>query len=273
MLVSALLASGLLLIIYIADCLLRPLRRVRGIPTIPSWVALLPLVRDVDQQHVFNTYIAKPLRKHGAVKIFFAAQWNILLHRPEYIAEIFKREDVFHKRGNYKKIPHSVLSALLGDNIISNRGETWKLYRRVIKPGLQLDPDLDVMIENARLLCNILVESQARGSGIQESIQRYTIANFAQIIFNVDFGVSVPLVGDNCWLTVVDSALSRRTLASNAMFDEAGNLQTHLYELSVSRPAQDSQQATGQIARFPLHRPASLGTGSGPRDRRCRRAE
>ncbi|KAG5982288.1 hypothetical protein E4U55_002093 [Claviceps digitariae] len=172
--------------------LLLPLPDIRHVPTIPFWVALLPLVKDVDQQDTFDRYIKEPVRKHGAAKIFFAARWNLLVHRPSYVAEIFKHEDVYQKSGNQKKIPHSVLAALTGDNIISSHGESWKCYQRVIKPGLQANTDLGVVLTNAHTLRNILLEAQAQcrhgGVGIQASIQRYTIANFAQNNFNVDFG-------------------------------------------------------------------------------------
>lgn len=172
-----------------------PLKQVRGIPMISFWVALLPLFKDVDQQEIFKKHIDEPLRKHGAVKIFFAAQWNLLVHKPEYLAEIFKREDIYKKSGNFKKIPNSVLATLLGDNVISSHGESWKLYTQLIKPGLQMAPDFGILIGNARRLCSIFVDLQARattgGVGVQESVQRYTIANFGQLQYNVDFGVSV----------------------------------------------------------------------------------
>lgn len=114
-----------------------PRKGVGGIPTIPFWVALMPLVKDVDQQDVFTKYIEKPLRKHGAASVIFAGQWNVLIHKPAYLAEVFRREDIYQKSGNYSKIPRGVLAALLGDNIISSHGELWKKYKRVMKPGLQ----------------------------------------------------------------------------------------------------------------------------------------
>ncbi|KAG6041255.1 hypothetical protein E4U41_005296 [Claviceps citrina] len=173
-------------------CLLLPLREIRGIPTIPFWVALLPLVTNVDQQETFDRYIKQPLRRHGAVKLFFAARWNLLVHRPSYLAEIFKHEDTYQKSGNQKKIPHSVLAALTGDNIISSHGESWRHYQRVIKPGLQASSGLDILLDNAQSLRKMLMEAQSQcrpgGIGIQSSIQRYTISNFAQVHFKVDFG-------------------------------------------------------------------------------------
>ncbi|KAG5997319.1 hypothetical protein E4U43_002670 [Claviceps pusilla] len=180
--------------------LLLPLQDIRRVPTIPFWVALLPLVKDVDQQDTFNRYIKEPITKHGVAKIFFAARWNLLVHRPSYVADLFKHEDVYQKSGNQKKIPHSVLAALTGDNIISSHGESWKRYQRVIKPGLQASTDVDILLGNAHTLRNILSDAQAQcrhgGVGIQASIQRYTIANFAQTIFNVDFGIQYKIKKD-----------------------------------------------------------------------------
>lgn len=112
-----LLEVPLLVAIVIATgyyCFLLPPKYPENIPAIPFWVALLPFFKDVDQSDIFRTYIDKPLRKHGAVKLFFAAQWNVLVHRPAYMAEVFKDEDLFEKSGNQKKIPHSVLAQFLG---------------------------------------------------------------------------------------------------------------------------------------------------------------
>lgn len=104
-------AIAIFLVYYI---FLLPPRYPENIPTIPFWVALIPFFKDVDQSDIFRQYIDKPLRTHGAVKFFFAAQWNILVHKPSYIAEIFKDEDLYEKSGNQKKIPHSVLAQFLG---------------------------------------------------------------------------------------------------------------------------------------------------------------
>ncbi|KAL2158098.1 hypothetical protein VTH06DRAFT_4666 [Thermothelomyces fergusii] len=131
-----------LLVICLADfALLVPPRQPANIPAVPFWVALIPFFKDVDQSDIFRKYIERPLRTHGAVKLFFGAQWNILVHKPSYLAEIFKEEDVYQKSGNQKKIPHSVLAHFLGDNIISSHGERWRKYRSVVKPGLQRDFD------------------------------------------------------------------------------------------------------------------------------------
>lgn len=92
-----------------------PPRHPREIPSVPFWVTLLPVLFDVDQQQIFEQYIATRLYRHGAIKLFFAGQWNIIVERPEFISEVLKREQIYNKSGNQKKIPHSVLADFLGE--------------------------------------------------------------------------------------------------------------------------------------------------------------
>lgn len=107
--------SLLLIISFLAFCWLfsAPIYP-RNIPTIPFWVTLLPFFYDVDQEDTFKRYIRKPLLEHGAVKFFFGGQWNILVQRSTYLAEVFKNEEVYQKSGNDKKLPHSVIAEYLG---------------------------------------------------------------------------------------------------------------------------------------------------------------
>ncbi|WQF79770.1 Putative cytochrome P450 [Colletotrichum destructivum] len=165
---------------------LLPPKYPQNIPAIPFWVTLIPFFKDVDQSDIFRDYIDQPLRTHGAVKIFFGAQWNVLVHRPSYLVEIFKDEDLYEKSGNQKKIPHSVLAEFLGDNVISARGDVWKNYRAVIKPGLQRTVDADVIENNAVGLCRLLRESQQRegrgGVAVQDLLQRYSVSNFTEAV-------------------------------------------------------------------------------------------
>nr|XP_036582854.1 cytochrome p450 [Colletotrichum truncatum]KAF6791750.1 cytochrome p450 [Colletotrichum truncatum] len=171
---------------------LLPPKYPENIPAIPFWVALIPFFKDVDQSDIFRKYIDKPLRTHGAVKLFFGAQWNILVHRPSYVTEIFKNEDLYQKSGNQKKIPHSVLADFLGDNIISAHGNTWKSYQTVIKPGLQRNFEADIVTKNAVSLCRLLLESQNRagrgGVPVQELLQRYSVANCSEAILQTNLG-------------------------------------------------------------------------------------
>ncbi len=126
----ALIGAVVVAIVYFV--LLLPPRHPKNIPAIPFWVALLPFITDVDQSEIFRKYIDKPLRTHGAVKLFFGAQWNLLVHRPSFLVEIFRDEHLYQKSGNQKKIPYSVLAAFLGTHgIVSSSFPTLALKLRV----------------------------------------------------------------------------------------------------------------------------------------------
>lgn len=178
---------------------LLPPKHPQGIPAVPFWVTLIPFFKDVDQTERFVRYIEEPIRTHGAVKLFFAGRWNVLVHRPSYLAEIFKHEGVYEKSGNQKKIPYSVLAEFLGDNIITGHGSMWKQYRDVIKPGLQRKVEMDLLARNAEKLCDLIGSARAEVAGemhgvpVQELLQRHTIANIGQVMLQTDFGVSLIL--------------------------------------------------------------------------------
>ncbi|RAK81743.1 cytochrome P450 [Aspergillus fijiensis CBS 313.89] len=181
---------GLLLTLYYS--FLAPPQQPYGVPAVPFWVSLLPLIKDVDQEEVFLHYIAPLLREKGAVKVFFAGQWNVLVQRPSLVAEIFKREDIYHKSGNQKKIPHSVLAEFLdlsytGSNIISAHGEEWRRYRGVVQPGLLPNAfAVEPLVEHTQQLCEWLLHLQsAQGSHgvvVQEVLQRYSSANLLHCV-------------------------------------------------------------------------------------------
>ncbi|KAJ5581282.1 hypothetical protein N7450_007583 [Penicillium hetheringtonii] len=160
----------------------------RSVPSAPFWITLLPLFFEIDQEEIFKRYLAGPLYTHGAIKIFFAGRWNVVFQRPELISEIFKKEHVYNKAGNQKKIPYTLLARFLGSNIISARGEEWRCYRAVIQPGLQKAFQSIPIIENAGKLCRILsrlqVESMGEGIPVQDVLQRYSSANLLSCIFD-----------------------------------------------------------------------------------------
>lgn len=186
---------AILLLVYFAFLL--PPRHPRNIPAVPFWVALLPFFKDVDQSDIFQKYIDEPLRTHGAVKLFFGAQWNILVHRPSFVNEIFRDEDLYRKSGNHEKIPHSVLAAFLGDNIISSHGATWKTYQGVIKPGLLRKFDPEPIAKHAAQLSDLIQQAtkQSGGGGgggvaVQDLLQRYSVANCSEVLLGMENQVS-----------------------------------------------------------------------------------
>ncbi|KAI9891478.1 MAG: cytochrome P450-dit2 [Vezdaea aestivalis] len=189
LILCALLATLAGIVLY---ALVHPPRNFpRELPEVPFHVSLLPLFRAVDQADMYKQYLEKPLADFGAIKIYFGARWNILITRPEYVAEMFKDEDIYAKSGNQKKIPYSVLADYTGDNIISAHGENWRLYKGILKPGLQQDFDSSPIRHNAAALVELIQSERSRaphgGVVVPQILQRYTLANLSESIFGANF--------------------------------------------------------------------------------------
>lgn len=166
-----------------------PLNFPRNIPTIPCYVVFLPIIFDIDQVDIYNTYIKVQMEKYGAVKIFFGSRWNILVSKPEYLAQIFKEEDVFAKSGNQKKIPYSAIAAYTGDNIISAHGDVWRKYRSIMTNGLQHFKE-EPFICNAKKFCGLLRKNRGPTGNVLMGplIQRLTLDNISQVVLGFNFG-------------------------------------------------------------------------------------
>lgn len=166
----------------------------KNIPTIPFYVTLLSLVKDVDQTKLYREYFEKPLAGSGAVKTWWGSRWSILVERPEYIRELFKHVDVYEKSGNYAKNPHSVLGEYVPENIITCHGELWKKYHDIIKPALQRQFDVEIILGNAKQLVGLFLdasnETNGRGVNVFPLLRRYAMVNLSQGVFSADLFVS-----------------------------------------------------------------------------------
>ena len=166
----------------------------RNIPSVPIYVSLIGLWSNMGQDEIYQRWLRAPLEKHGAVKIFFAGRWNVLVTRPEYLTDMFRREDVYAKAGSQKKIPWSVIATLVGDNVINSHGEDWKLYTSVLKPGIQKqDFRIEPIVDKTRTFVSMLLEDQrrcgpARGVMVNGLIQRWAIAIMGECFLDIDFG-------------------------------------------------------------------------------------
>ncbi len=211
----------------------------KDIPTIPFYYTLLPLIQNNDQVDLYRKYLERPLTEYGAVKLFFGGRWNILVRKPEYIAEVFKHEDIYAKSGNQKKIPHGVLAEYTGDNIISAHGDNWRLYTSIIKPGLQQDYDPAQIWDNSRLLVDLLLEQQISGGSVvvNSLLQRYTLANLSEVLLGTSFEVcSLRKRRGKMLIAIPDTAKAKCTSSRIPAANQAQDLRSHLLELPLPRP-------------------------------------
>lgn len=174
-----------------------PLDFPKNIPSVPIYVSLLGLWSQMGQDEVYNRWLREPLERYGAVIYWFAGRWSILVTRPEYLTDMFRNEDIYAKAGNQKKIPWSVMAALLGDNIISAHGDNWKLYTSIMKPGIAKRVfDTRPLQDQSRKFVDLLLQAQSvqgvdNGLFPNQFIQRYAIAAMGESFLGTDFRVSI----------------------------------------------------------------------------------
>ncbi|CAN3479434.1 cytochrome P450-Dit2p [Diutina catenulata] len=152
----------------------------KTIPTIPFYVTMLPLFIKLDQTQIYNQYIRDKIEKYGAVNIYFASRWNVLVSKPELLLQVFKDEDTFAKSGNQIKIPYSVLAAYTGDNVISAHGENWRKYRKVVTASIQ-HPDLSTVENNTASFVK-----RIGSEPLVDLLQKLTLANVCDAVLGID---------------------------------------------------------------------------------------
>ncbi|KAJ6084618.1 Cytochrome monooxygenase xanG [Penicillium sp. IBT 16267x] len=163
----------------------------KNIPTVPIYISLIGLWSDMGQDTIYDRWLRPPLEKYGAVKIWFAGRWNILVTRPSYLADMFRHEDTYAKAGSQKKIPWSVIAALVGDNIINAHGENWRLFTSIMKPGLQRRiTDSAPLLKKSSLFVDILLNEQEKvggaGVAVNDIIQRWALSCMGLNFMGVD---------------------------------------------------------------------------------------
>lgn len=177
----------------IRSIILPPNNFPANIPTIPFYVSFLGIFTQLDQREIYDLYLRKDLEKYGAVKIYFASRWNILVIDPDYLLELFRKERVYAKSGNHIKIPYSVLSHYTGDNIISAHGKDWKLYRGVLAHSIQF-PDTTPVNENVKKLASIIENRLQNNDSINvgDLFQRYSLENVGKSILGINLDALTP---------------------------------------------------------------------------------
>jgi len=167
----------------------------RHLPRIPIYVSLVGLWSNMGQDETYARWLKEPLEKHGAVIIWFAGRWSVLVTRPQYLTDMFRNEDLYAKAGSQIKIPWSVIASLVGDNVI-NTHDNWKLFTSIMKPGMQKkDFNTGPIMAKSKKFVDVLLEAQdaagkENGVVVNQYIQRYAIDVMGESFLDIDFEVS-----------------------------------------------------------------------------------
>ncbi|OBA23135.1 cytochrome P450 [Metschnikowia bicuspidata var. bicuspidata NRRL YB-4993] len=182
----------LLLAYFVRLLVLPPSNFPKNIPTIPFYVVFVPVLTDWDQEKVYQHYFRAKMEKYGAVKMYFGSRWNILVSRPEYIAQVMRNNDVFEKSGNNEKIPHAVVLEYLGDNIISAGNERWRKYRKVMTNSILFPDTLSMDGHLARLMSALDQKAQEKTAMVVPGfLQRFFLACIGDCIMGCNLDTEV----------------------------------------------------------------------------------
>lgn len=155
-------------------------RTLPSLPRIPIYVSILGLWSSMGQDEIYERWFRTPLETHGAVLVWFAGRWSVLVSKPDWLTDMFRNEDIYAKAGSQVKIPHAVIATLVGDNIINAHGENWRLYTSIMKPGLQKKVfETTSLLEQSRKLVDILIHLQQvhtkNGILVNAEIQKWAV--------------------------------------------------------------------------------------------------
>lgn len=168
-----------------------------NLPRIPIYVSILGLWSSMGQDEIYERWFRTPLEKHGAVVVWFAGRWSVLVSRPDWLTDMFRNEDIYAKAGSQVKIPHAVIATLVGDNIINAHGENWRLYAGIMKPGLQKKVfETTSLLKQSRGLVDVLIGLQRdvgkdKGILVNAEVQKWAVDVMGESFLDLDLKVSI----------------------------------------------------------------------------------
>ncbi|KAG0155617.1 hypothetical protein PDIDSM_2790 [Penicillium digitatum] len=167
-------------------------RNLPNLPRIPIYVSILGLWSSMGQDEIYERWFRAPLEKHGAVLVWVAGRWSVLVSRPDWLTDMFRNEQIYAKAGSQVKIPHAVIAALVGDNIINAHGENWKLYTGIMKAGLQKKVfETTSLLKQSRKLVHILMDLQKetgaeKGILVMADVQKWAVDVMGENFLDLD---------------------------------------------------------------------------------------
>ncbi|KAJ2983862.1 hypothetical protein NQ176_g400 [Zarea fungicola] len=174
-----------------------PTSRPRQIPTIPFWISLFDYCRGYGRLAFYDYRLRPLLEAHGAVNVWIAGHWSILVTKPAYLVEIFRNEHIIAKAGFRTKVPWGVFARYFGESVITSHGETWKVMHTIVQPAINRPIDMERMRYRTQELTSAISaqmqQSNKTPNGktslvIDELAQRWTISIFGDFFLDMDCG-------------------------------------------------------------------------------------
>jgi xanthocillin biosynthesis cytochrome P450 monooxygenase len=165
-----------------------------AIPKVSFWITLYDVCRGIGRTEFYDKRLRRLLETHGAVYVWNAGHWTILVAKPEYLTCMFRNESVVAKAGFYRKIPYGMLAAYFGENIIDSHGALWKGFISIVKPGIQRPYSIEyIRLVSARLISAFLrAQSSAApnstGIPIEPFIQRWAVEIYYHYFMDMKLG-------------------------------------------------------------------------------------
>ena len=78
------------LLYLVLEIVFPPFNFPRNIPHNTILCVVFRACTNLDQEDIYKLYLREKLEKYGAVKMYFASRWNILITKPDFLLEMFK---------------------------------------------------------------------------------------------------------------------------------------------------------------------------------------
>lgn len=189
-----------------------PHDRPRQIPTIPFWTSFFDYCRGYGRLAFYEHRLRPLMEKHGAVNVWIAGHWSILVTKPEYLAEMFRKESIIAKAGFRTKVPWGVFARYFGESVITSHGETWEVMHKIVQPSTNRPIDVQAIRTRAQQMIAIIgkrkntLSKDKKSLIIDELVQQWTISVWGDQFLDMDFGK----VGDGSSVLAQLSAIQSR---------------------------------------------------------------
>ncbi|OAQ64950.2 cytochrome P450 [Pochonia chlamydosporia 170] len=145
----------------------------RNIPVAALWPQIYDTIRGLSRVDSYNRRIRPLIEKHGAVAFWRHGQWTVLVTKPAYLVQIFKKTDrTLSKAGHFHRRPGSTNARLFGENIFNCREDLHSTFSKILRPGiLRPAPIASMKAKTQQLAMRLLRDQTSEHGGVGTCIR------------------------------------------------------------------------------------------------------